>query len=159
MDLKNEQNKNIVSGVMFGYLVLLLHVLLIIGLGLVVVLVKGIYDFRWLIFICGIALIGWSGYYFYQRIKRSNRKLSDLIADPALLDRTVEISLLGGMATVKLGHRNDSIRLIDATTEEQTRQLAAPEGKHLEQLAELNRMLEAGLISREEFLDLKKEIF
>ena len=156
MKFENEQNKSIFSGVMIGYIVLVLHILLMVGLGVAVVLIKGIYDFRWLIFIAGIALIAGSGYYFYRRMKESNRKISDLMTDPALANRTLEISLLGGMATVKLGHKDENIQLIAA--EEQPKQLAAPQSVQIKELSELNKMLEDGLITRDEFLTLKKEI-
>ena len=158
MKLNNEQNKTVVNGVMLGYLVLVLHILLMIGLGLAVVLIKGLYDFRWLIFFTGIVLIGWSGYVFYRRLKNSNRRFGDLINDPALKDRAIEISLFGGMASVKLGHRDDNIKLISAETEDEMKQLAPPESQPLRELVELNRMLDDGLISREEFLKLKKDI-
>lgn len=157
MKLDNEENKSIFSGVMVGYTILVLHILLMIGLGIAVVLIKGIYDFRWLIFIAGIALIGFSGYYFYRRMKESNRRISDLMSDPALANRTLEISLLGGMATVRLGHKDDNIRLIEAD-DTVPKQLEAPLSAHVRELSELSRMLEEGLITRDEFLKLKKEI-
>ncbi|NOQ41068.1 MAG: hypothetical protein GQ563_01010, partial [Desulfuromusa sp.] len=109
MKLNGEQNKSVFNGVMLGYLVLVLHVLLMVGLGVTVILIKGIYDFRWLIFIAGIALLGGSGYYFYHYFKEHKQKISDLMSDPAFSDRTFEISLMGGMATLKLGHKDDSI--------------------------------------------------
>ncbi len=78
------------------------------------------------------------------------------MSDPSLANRTLEISLLGGMATVKLGHKDDNVRLIAA--EEAPRQLEAPQSVQIKELSELNKMLEDGLITREEFLQLKKEI-
>jgi hypothetical protein len=44
MKLNDEQNKNFFSGVVLAYLVLLLHILLMVGLGITVVVIKGIYD-------------------------------------------------------------------------------------------------------------------
>ena len=158
MNLNDEQNKSVFSGVMLGYMVLVMHLLLMIGLGITVVLIKGIYDFRWLIFIAGIALIGWSGHYFYRRFKDSNRKLSDFMSDPALQNRTLEISLLGGMATVKLGHKDESIQLIAADDENQVKQLESAQSVQVKELSELNKMLDQGLITREEFLRLKKQV-
>lgn len=157
MKFENEENKTIFSGVMVGTTILALHILLLIGLGIAVILIKGIYDFRWFIFIAGIAVIGFSGYYFYRRMKESNRKITDLMTDPALANRTLEISLLGGMATVKLGHKDDGIKLIEAD-DTQPKQLQAPQSIQIKELTELNKMLEEELITREEFLQLKKEI-
>ncbi|MCK5825393.1 MAG: SHOCT domain-containing protein [Desulfuromusa sp.] len=158
MKLNGEQNKSVFNGVMLGYLVLVLHILLMIGLGVTVVVIKGIYDFRWLIIIAGIALIGGSGYYFYQYFREHKQRLYDLMSDPALNDRTLEISLMGGMATVRLGHKDDSIRLIETDSDNQIKQLEGPKSIQLKELSELSRMVDEGLITREEFLQLKKEI-
>ncbi len=49
MKIENEENKSFFSGVMLGSIVLGLHLVLVIGLGVAVVLIKGIYDLRWLI--------------------------------------------------------------------------------------------------------------
>jgi hypothetical protein len=157
MKLNDEQNKNFFSGVVLAYLVLLLHILLMVGLGITVVVIKGIYDFRWLILLAGIAIIGGSGYYFYRYFKEHKQKLHDLMSDPAFNDRTLEISLMGGMATVRLGHKDDNLKLIQAD-ETEVKQLEQPKSVQLKELTELTRMLDDELITREEFLQLKKEI-
>ena len=157
MKLNTEQNKGLFNGVFIGYLVLLLHILLILGLGVAVVLIKGIYDFRWFIFAGGIVLVGGSGYLFYRKIKESNRSLREAMNDPALRDRTLEISLFGGMASVKLGHINEQPQLIASETVNEIRQLEAPRS-HVQELGDLAKMLEDKLITREEFERLKKEI-
>ncbi len=156
MKIENEENKSFFSGVMLGSIVLGLHLVLVIGLGVAVVLIKGIYDLRWLIFIIGIAVIGFSGYIFYRKFKENNRRITDLMTDPALANRTLEISLLGGMATVKLGHKDENLQLIAA--DEAPKQLEAPQSVQMKELSELSKMLEEELITREEFLKLKKEI-
>ena len=128
-----------------------------VGLGITVVVIKGIYDFRWLILLVGIAIIGGSGYYFYRYFKEHKQKLHDLMSDPAFNDRTLEISLMGGMATVRLGHKDDNLKLIQAD-ETEVKQLEQPKSVQLKELTELTRMLDDELITREEFLQLKKEI-
>ncbi len=157
MKLNNEQNKGIFNGVFLGYLVLLLHLLLILGLAAAVVLIKGIYDFRWFILAGGLVLVGVSGYLIYRRLKESNRKISDLMNDPTLRDRTLEISLFGGMASVKLGHRDNHPRLIEVNETNEIRLLEAPSSP-VKELSQLAKMLEDDLITREEFNRLKKEV-
>ncbi len=153
-----KQDKSVFSGVMLSYLVLILHILLMIGLGAAVILIKGIYDFRWFISIAGIVLVGGSGYYFYHRIKKDALKIRDLMRDPALQNSALEISLLGGMATLKLGHTNDNIKLIQVDNGTQVKQLEAPKSIRIKELSELTRMLDKGLVTHEEFLHLKKDI-
>ncbi len=151
-------NKSILNGVFLGYFVLLLHILLILGLGVTVVLIKGIYDFRWLVFIVGISLIIGSGYLFYRRLKDSNRSLREAMNDPALRDRTLEISLLGGMASVKLGHKDGSVKQIEVSNREELRQLEAPQISQVQELGELVIMLEKDLLTPEEFNRMKKKL-
>lgn len=158
MKLNDEQNKTIFSGVMLGYLVLLLHILLMVGLGITVIVIKGIYDFRWLILLAGFALLGGSGYYFYRYFKEHKQKIGDLMTSPAFTDRTFEISLMGGMATMKLGHKDDNVRLIQTDNVTELKQLESPKSNQIKELSELTRMLDDELITREEFLQLKKEI-
>ncbi len=158
MKLNDEQNKSVFSGVMLGYLVLVLHILLMIGLGVTVVLIKGIYDFRWLILIAGIALIGGSGYYFYRYFIEHKQRISDLMSNPAFSDRTLEISLMGGMATMRLGHKDDNLKLIQADSETAIKQLESPESIQIKELSKLSKKLDDDLITREEFLRLKQNI-
>ena len=158
MKLNDEQNKNFFSGVILAYLVLLLHILLIIGLGITVVVIKGIYDFRWLILFAGIALIGGSGYYFYRYFQQHKQRFHDLMSDPAFNDRIVEISLMGGIATMRLGHKDDGVRLIQEANETEVKQLESPQSSQMTRLSELTKMLDDELITREEFLKLKKDI-
>ncbi len=157
MNTENSPRKSILNGVFLAYLVLLLHILLILGLGVTVILIKGIYDFRWLIFSAGIVLIAGSGYFFYRRLKESNRSLRDALNNPALRDRTLEISLFGGMAAVKLGHKDQAVQLIDATETPEIKQLQAPSSQ-LQELEQLAKLLEDQLITREEFQQLKQQI-
>jgi hypothetical protein len=79
------------------------------------------------------------------------------MSDPAFNDRTLEISLMGGMATARLGHKDDNLKLIQAD-ETEVKQLEQPKSVQLKELTELTRMLDDELITREEFLQLKKEI-
>lgn len=158
MNFENNQNKGIFNGVFLGYFVLVLHVLLILGLGITVVLIKGIYDFRWVIFTAGIILIIGSAYLFYLRLKASKRSLYEAMNDPALRDRTLEISLLGGMASLKLGHKGENAQLIEANSSEEIKQLEAPKPSQIKELGELVKMLENDLITRDEFQQLKETV-
>ena len=155
---ENNQNKGVFNGVFLGYFVLLLHVVLILGLGVTVVLIKGIYDFRWLVFIAGIVLIGGSGYFFFKYLKDSNRSLREAMNDPALRDRTLEISLLGGLASVKLGHKDEYAKQIEVNNIDEIRQLEAPRISQMQELSELVKMLDQELLTKEEFQQLKQKI-
>lgn len=161
MKLKNEQNSTLFNSVMFIAMILFLHVALIAGLIVSVVLFKGIYDLRWWILAGGLLLIAGSGYFFYRRAQAGKQRLRDMIKDPAFQNRSLEISLLGGMATLRLGQqdqRHEQPRMIEVNPANQVKQLPFRSSSQVKELAELNRMLEEGLITRDEFFQLKKEI-
>ena len=157
MMMKNEQNKGIFNGVFLGYFVLLLHVLLIVGIGAAVVLVKGIYDFRWFLLAGGAIFVLASGYFFYRKLKASNRSLREAMNDPALQGKTLEISLFGGMASVKLGSNSEQPQLIHLAEGNAPALLEAPRSQ-VQELSDLAKMLEDDLITREEFNRMKTDL-
>jgi len=152
------QNKGLFSGVFLGYFILLLHLLLIVGLGAGVVLIKGIFDFRWYILGGGTLILLISAFMFFRYLRSSNRSLREAMNDPALRDKTLEISFLGGMASVRVGHNpQQQPQLLDIHEVQEIKQLAAPRSQ-VEELSDLARMLENKLITRDEFERMKKEI-
>ncbi len=160
MTQNNDQPKSIFSGVFTGYLILILHLALIVALTATVVFLKSLYDIRWLLLTAGLILIAGSAGYFYQRIKKSNRKLADILNSPALQGRSVEISLLGGMATFKLGNTSSVTPrqiLIDEHGND-VKQLEMTQPSRLSNLSELKKLLDGDLITKEEFFRLKGEI-
>jgi hypothetical protein len=161
MQSKEEQTRSMFSSVVVIALIILFHILLIVGLISSVILFKGIYDLRWWILGIGLVLVIASGYYFYRRAKAGKRRLRDIMNDPAFQNRSVEISLMGGMATLRVGHQDNHSqppRMIDVGPDGEIKQLPAPSSHQIAELTELNRMLEQGLITREEFLRLKQDI-
>ncbi|MFO7767316.1 MAG: SHOCT domain-containing protein [Pelovirga sp.] len=161
MEQQNEQNRTMFSSVLVIALILLFHIVLIVGLIGAVILFKGIYDLRWWILAGGLLLIGASAYFFYRRVKAGKRRLRDMMNDPAFHNRNLEISLLGGMATLRVGHPDhppNQPRMIDVSPDSAVKQLPAPSSRKIAELSELNHMLEQGLITKEEFLRLKEDI-
>jgi len=161
MQIKEEQNRSMFSSVAVIALIILFHVALIVGLISSIILFKGIYDLRWWILGIGLLLVIASGYYFYRRAKAGKRRLRDIMNDPAFQNRSVEISLMGGMATLRIGHQDSHYqqpRMIDVGPDAEIKQLTAPSSHQIAELTELNRMLEQGLITKEEFLRLKQDI-
>lgn len=151
------QNKGILNGVFLGYFVILLHIVLVLGLGAAVVLIKGIYDFRWFILGGGVIILAVSGFLFFRYLRANNRTLREAMNNPAFQGRTLEISLFGGMASLKVGNNNQHPQLIDVSETHEVRQLVAPPTQ-TQELSQLAKMLEDKLISREEFERLKKDI-
>ncbi len=141
---------------MTAYLILILHVALIALVGLVVVFLGGIAGyFIWILL--GVALlIAGSAFWFYRRMKKQGRQLRDTLNSDAFQGRPVEVSLLDGLVAFRVGGRQPSQTLIEASA--QPLQLEAPGSDPLEKLSELARMYEKGLISRQEFEQYKQTL-
>ena len=87
-----------------AYMVLVLHLLLIAGLGLLVLFFRGVMQYMIWIFLGGAAAIIVSGYHFYIRMKQEGKNLREMMYSPLFHGRAVEVSILGGMATFKIGN-------------------------------------------------------
>lgn len=158
--MKNQPNKEtqgIYKGVITAYLILLLHVLLIVALGLMVIFFGGIVSYMSWIFLGFSAAVVVSGYYFYRRMKRRGKQFRDIVNSPAFNGRSVEISLLGGLASFRVGG-NDQRPMLNTDHVDSARQLEDPESMRIRKLSELVKLYEHELISTEEFNTLKSRI-
>jgi hypothetical protein len=89
--------------VLLAYFILALHVLLIAGMAILVLFFRGMVNYMLWIFLGGIVLIALSAFYFIRRMRAEGKSLREMLKNPMFNGRSVEVSLLGGMATVKLG--------------------------------------------------------
>ena len=147
------------KSVMAAYLVLILHVLLIVGLGLVVIFFSGIVQYMIWIFMLGAAVILGSFYYFYRRMKAEGRTLREMMNSPMFNGRPVEISFLGGMASLKMGGTGQGANELGTGTRNPSYQLEDPEAVRLREIRELASLLKDDLITREEYEKAKQHIF
>jgi hypothetical protein len=111
----------------------------------------------------GAALVLISGYLFFRRFRQNTQKLREVLSDPVFRDRAVEVKLLGGLASLRLGQpRADSEgerpQMIHLDESQRVMQLEDPEAQRMRRLDQLVRLLEKELISPEEFTQLKQEI-
>lgn len=141
---------------MTAYLILILHVVLIALIGLVVIFLGSIAGYFIWILLGAILLIALSAFWFYRRMKKQGRQLRDTLNSDTFQGRPVELSLLDGLVAFRVGGRQSSQPLIEASA--QPLQLEAPESDSLQKLSDLARMYEKGLISREEFEQYKQTL-
>jgi hypothetical protein len=151
-----KEKTGLVKSVMLAYMILALHVALIAGLGLLVLFFRGFVQYMLWIFLGGAALIGYSGYRFWRRMKAEGKTLAEMLGNPVFRGRSVEVSLLGGIASIKLGKPEGSRMLSDEDVGPAPRQLEDPETARIRELSELARLLEQDLITRQEY-DTAKE--
>ncbi len=146
---KNE-SEGLFKGVMLAYLILILHVLLVFVLGFLVLFFRGVVQYMPFIFLGGTALIALSAWLFFRKLKREGRTLKETLRSSTFQGRPVQISLMGGMASLKIGSPGDA-PAVESLTGNPARQLEDPATQKIRELSELARLLENDLITQDEF--------
>jgi hypothetical protein len=155
---KKKVKENLLKGVLLAYFILILHVLLIAGLGLLVFFLHAIINYMIWILLGGFAAIFASGYLFYKRMKREGRTLREMLKSPNLKGRSIEVNVLGGLASFKIG-QSVAQPSLDQHFPDQIQKLEDPRAARLRELTELARLLENNLITLDEYNQLKKKVF
>jgi len=157
---REEGNTGLFKGIFVAYFILILHVLLIGGVGCLIFLFKGVIsNIFWIAIGCSCAVIA-SGGYFYKRMKEQSRGLGQTLNSPAFRGRSVEVSILGGLASFRVGApMNNNVLTMDDSHFGQPLQLEDPAAMRIRRLTELAYLLEKDLITREEYNQTKEQIF
>ena len=150
---KRPENPGVLKSVFLAYFILVLHAILVLGLGGAVLFFGGLVHFMPYIFFGGTALIIYSGYRFFQKLKRDGKSLSEVLSDPLLNGKEVEVSFLGGLVSVRMDGRGAEERLAGPR---HIAQLEDPEAMRLRELKELARLFEKNLISSAEYHKAKQ---
>ena len=154
---KKEKEEGHLKSILLAYLILVLHVVLITGLVLLVIFFRGIINYMIWIFIAGTAAIVASSYLFYKRMKMEGKTLREIFNSRQFGGRTVEVNLLGGLASLKISGSNDPAAL-DTASSGQFKQLEDPNVIHNREFSELVRLLENNLITLDEYHRFKEQI-
>lgn len=155
MNIRNKDKEGLFKNIFVAYFILLLHVFLLAGIGLTVVLFKGVYHYLpWIM--AGIAVLVLSiAWIIYRRMRDTSSSLSQVLGAPEFQDRAVEVRLLGGFASFEIKAKAPSTALLpDHSSNQEYPQagliedsVATAERKMLE----LNTLYEKDLITRDEF--------
>ncbi len=154
---RKKHNEGLFKSVLMAYSILGFHVLLLGVIVLLVIFFRGLVSYMFWIFTAAVVGIAISGYFFYRRAKKRGRDLKDALNDPLFAGRSVEISLLGGFASVKLGSGSSPGRGLPGP-EEDIKRLEDGKTGALRELEELARLLEAKIITDEEFRHAKRRL-
>jgi len=155
---KKNDGDGVMKSVMTAYLILILHVFLLAGLGFLVFFFRGIVHYMiWIVLFGGLLLLG-SGIWFFRRMKAEGRSLRDTLNSPLFRNKTVEISLLGGLAQFRVGNSNAHPQL-EPPRSQDPQQLEWTGDPQIQELTELARLLKSGLITPEEYEKAKQKIF
>jgi len=157
---KSKESDGLVKSVLLAYFILALHVLLIAGMAILVLFFRGVVNYMLWIVLGGICAVGLSALLFIRRMRAEGKSLREMLRNPVFNGRSVEVSLLGGMATVKLGEPAKPLAIgqdaqIDVPRLEDP---DSPRNPEISELAELARLLEKDLITVDEFNRAKRQL-
>ncbi len=157
--INNNEGDSLFKSVMVAYLILILHILLLVGLGFLVFFFRGIVQYMPWIFLGGALIILGSGFWFYRKMKAEGQSLRETLNSPLFRNRTVEVSLLGGMASFRVGHAGENQTLLPEGENASPQQLEWEGDNQVHELTELARLLKSGLITLDEYEQAKQKIF
>ncbi len=156
---KQKGGFELTKGVFIAYVILGLHVLLIAGIGLLVMFFRGVVNYMAWIFIGGTAILLTSVFIFYTRLKKQGKTLKDILNSSTFQGRSVEVSLLGGMASIKIGQPGGDLPELDSNVIGPAMQLEDPATVRTRELSELALLYEKELITLEEYTLAKQRLF
>ena len=153
-----EEKAGLFKGIAAAYMILILHAVFIALLGCLVLFFRGMVQYMLWIFIAGTTLLAYSGYRIYRRMKQEQQNLAELLRLPMLDGNSIEVSFLGGVASVKVENPGAKALPMTADAVDIPRQLEAPGGSRVHELTELATLFEKQLITPEEYEASKKQI-
>jgi hypothetical protein len=157
-----QKNKNhhdgILKSIFTAYFILILHIFLIAGLGILVLFFRGIVNYMIWIFLAGTGAVILVGYLMQKRMKEEGKTLGEMLSLPLFKGKTVEVSLLGGLASLRV-ESPDTRNKIGTPIPGETGLLEDPETIRIRELTELVRMLDKNLITIDEYNKAKQKIF
>ncbi len=154
---KKKESDGSLKSVMMAYLVLLLHLSIIGLIGLLVLFFRGIVQYMFWIFLGGSTILAVLVWTFYRRMRREGKNLNEMLRSSPFHGRSVEVSLLGGLASIKIGRSADA-PMLDTGVLPPRRRLEDPGTQRVLDLAELARLLENKMITPEEYELAKQQL-
>ena len=157
----NKESGEIFRGILLAHLILFLHLLLIACLGLLVIFFYGVSQYMLWIFLVASILLAGLGYLLYRRIQSSGTQSFKDIQNSAISEgRSFEVSILGGLATLKFCRPANTLPIENAAAgrHDPAHQLEDPETVRIRELNGLANMLQNNLITFEEFSRVKQQV-
>jgi hypothetical protein len=152
-----QSQDSLVRGALLAYLILFFHVILVVGIVVLILFFRTVINYLpWILAIGGVVIAG-SWYLWWRRVKKRGKKLGDILQDPIFQGRTVEVTLLGGLASLKLGQPQGP-PAIDYSASEAPKQIVDPATARAQELTKLGALLKEDLITMDEFLMAKKDL-
>jgi hypothetical protein len=154
----NKESGGILKSIFAAHLILVLHVALIAGVGCLILFFGAIVRYMVWILVIGSLLIFLLGYLIRRRMIIEGKQLKDMLALPEFSGRTIEVSLFGGMASLRLESPNPPVQTLNMGLPNQETRLLDSESHQLRELSELVELLNKNLITLDEYHKFKHKL-
>lgn len=163
MKLKKTDKEGVVKNIFIAYFILLFHVLLLAGIAIFVVLIKGFFQYLpWIMTGAGL-LVALCVWLVIRQMRKNTGRIQDILSNEQLRNRNVEISFMGGLASFKIqSNTEDTNRLLTYPDPDKlptdTRLIETDTDKTERKMNQLNALYEKDLITKEEFDQARQSI-
>jgi hypothetical protein len=163
MKLKKTDKEGVFKNIFIAYFILLFHVVLLAGIAVFVVLIKGFFEYLpWIMAGAGL-LIALCVWFVIRQMRKNSAQIQDILANDQLKNRNVEISFMGGLASFKINsNKEDTGHLLSYSGPDQTspgpRLIESDADRTERKMAQLNALYEKDLITKEEFDQARQSI-
>lgn len=164
MKLKKTDKEGVFKNIFIAYFILLFHVVLLAGIAVFVVLIKGFFQYLpWIMAGAGL-LIALCVWLVIRQMRQNAAQIQDILSNEQLKNRNVEISFMGGLASFKINSgEGDSGRLLsyngpDTPSPDTPRLIETGEDRTRRKMDQLNALYEKDLITKEEFDKARQSI-
>ncbi len=112
-----KRESSVGQGIYYLYMIVGLQVVLVFGiLGVIMFIGKVISTPGW-VFLFILLMFAGALYYIYRKAKRQFRKLRDTFNQAGMSDKNYEISIMGGMLTMRIEQNPNAPKLLQAPAE------------------------------------------
>jgi hypothetical protein len=157
---KQGEENHLMNSLFLASLILVFHVVLVAGLGVLVLLLHGIVNYMVWILLGGFLLTAGSVYLFFRYMKQGGgQALQKMLSLPEFKGKNIEINFLGGIASLKIRNENKERVAIESSMIPNSRQIEDAQTGCFREISELARLLEKNLITPDEYFQAKKVLF
>jgi len=163
MKLKKNDKEGVFKNIFIAYFILLFHVVLLAGIAVFVVLIKGFFQYLpWIMAGAGL-LIALCAWLVVRQMRKNSERIQEILSNDQLKNRNVEISFMGGLASFKINSsEEDSGRLLSYPGPDNPspgpRLIESDADRTERKMAQLNALYVKDLITKEEFDKARQSI-
>jgi len=160
MNFLNKDKDGLFKNIFTAYSILLVHILLLAGTGVAVVLFQGIYHYLpWIMGCIGLLALA-AAFLFYRHLSRNSSDIGSFLSMPGLEDRTIEVKLIGGLASFRISPKENGQGRLDQKPAISTGNLPMDSASDIteQKTLKLTALFEKDLITKEELEMAKQKI-